>query len=172
MDFRKVFLKARWERGVAGYMTGWGWGMGLCHRGYITSPYAPAGLGATCSWSSYNESLPFDDGFNLCKTTQECASALIWVFQRGAKAENMGRGVSQEGPVGSFFVAKPTSFWYFVITALGNEYWQKQVLLARCIFTAPSTVPDSCSVAKSSPVWLLVTPWSATHQASLSFTIS
>ena len=68
--------------------------MGLCHRGFSTSPYAPAGLGATGSRSSHSECLPFDDGFNLCKTTQECASALIWVLQRGAEAEDMGRGVS------------------------------------------------------------------------------
>ena len=70
----------------------------------IINPQAPGGLGAMCSWSSSINSSFRPLGVILApvKQLRKCASdTIIWVLQRGAKAEGLGEGSVQGRPVGS-----------------------------------------------------------------------
>ena len=68
----------------------------------IPSPEEPGGL---CSWG-HEESDKTD-------------RLMLSLFQRGAKAENMGEGLSQEGPIGSCSV----TVWYGVWDAYMQSSW-------------------------------------------------
>ena len=67
----------------------------------IINPQAPGGLGAMCSWSSSINSSFRPLGVILApvKQLRKCASdTIIWVLQRGAKAEGLGEGSVQGRP--------------------------------------------------------------------------
>ena len=74
----------------------------------------------------------------------------------------------------TFLLFKPPSLWYFVMAALGNYCSPSHI---KCWISI--TEKKECSlfylvvvVQSLSRVWLFVTPRTAAHQASLSFTIS
>ena len=76
---------------------------GQCHRGLnYHQLQAPVGLWAVCSQPSCSQLLPSGVDFRVCETAQECASdTIISILQRGATAEDLGWGLSWEGPIGS-----------------------------------------------------------------------
>ena len=101
-----------------------------------------------CSWSSSPQHLPFvgDRFFTSAKQLRKCASNTISsILQRGAGAQEMGEGLSQEGPIESCWI---TLGPYFVVLCLGRS----QISGAREMEVARSLGVGACVEMLQKPV--------------------